>query len=91
MTSSAPRIDPRLVAALERIDDDSLPYAEVCRRIGRVAAELGLAKPCYEQCRVLTRRHRRRELPPDVRSLLLDVAFRARPPEALLELLEGAK
>ncbi|HEX5799188.1 MAG TPA: hypothetical protein VFY02_03720 [Gaiellaceae bacterium] len=91
MTSSAPRIDPRLVAALERIDDESLPFAEVSRRVGRVAAELGLPKPSYEQVRVLTRRHRRRELPPDVRALLLDVAFRARPPEALLELLDGAK
>ena len=58
MTSSAPRIDPRLVAALERLDDESLPYAEVARRLGRVAAELGLAQPSYEQVRVLTRRHR---------------------------------
>ena len=91
MTSSAPKIDPRLVAVLERVDDGTLPVAEICRRVGSAATALDLPRPSYEQLRVLVRRHRRRELPPDARAILLDVALRARPPEALLELLEDAK
>ena len=91
MTSSAPRLDLRLVAAVERLDDGSMPVAEIGRRLGGVAAELGVPRPSYEQIRVLVRRHRRRELPPNAREILLAVACRSRPPEALLELLEGAK
>ncbi len=91
MTSSAPRIDLRLVAALERLDDGTLPVAEVCRRVGRVADELGLVRPSYEQLRVLVGLHRRRRLAPNARELLLDVAARRRAPEALLDLFDGAK
>jgi hypothetical protein len=91
VTSCAPRIDPRLVAAVERLDDEALSLAEVCRRVGRVADALELTRPSYEQLRVLIRLHRGRALPPDARAILLDVALRARPPEALLELFEGAE
>ena len=91
MISSAPRIDLRLVAALERLDDESLPIAEVCRRVGAVADVLEVTRPSYEQLRVLVRLHRRRRLAPNAREILLDVASRARPPEAMLDLFDGAK
>jgi len=91
MTSSAPRIELRLVAALERLDDGAAPAAELWRRLGNVAGALGVAQPSYEQTRVLLRRHRLGRLAPTAGAVLLDVAVRARPPEALLELLDGAK
>jgi hypothetical protein len=87
--SAAPRIDSRLLAALVRVHDKSLPIAEVNRRLGRLARELGLTKPSYEQVRVLVHALRRRELDPTTGEILLDIAFRARPPEALFEHLSG--
>jgi hypothetical protein len=91
MASQAPRIGPTLLAGIERLDDDALPIAEVNRRVGALASHLGLARPSYEQIRVLVHEDRRRGLAPTAGQILLDVAARSRPPEALLELLEGAK
>lgn len=91
MAAQAPRIGPTLLAGIERLDDDSVPIAEVHRRVAALASHLGVVRPSYEQIRILVHEHRRRGLAPTAGELLLDVAFRARPPEALLELLEGAK
>jgi hypothetical protein len=91
MASQAPRIGATLLAGIERLDDESVPIAEVNRRVGALASHLGLARPSYEQTRVLVHEHRRRGLAPTAGQILLDVAARSRPPEALLELLEGAK
>jgi hypothetical protein len=91
MAPQAPRIGPTLLAGIERLDDDSLPIAEVNRRVGTLASHLGLTRPSYEQIRVLVHEHRRRALAPTAGQILLEVAARSRPPEALLELLEGAK
>ena len=91
MSSQAPRIGPTLLAAIERLDDDSVPIAEINRRVGALADGLGIARPSYEQIRVLVHEHRRRGLAPTAGQILLDVAARSRPPEALLDLLEGAK
>jgi hypothetical protein len=91
VAAAAPRIGPILLAGIERLDDDSLPIAEVHRRVAALASHLGLARPSYEQIRVLVHQHRRRGLAPTAGKILLDVAFRSRPPEALLELLTGAK
>ena len=91
MALQAPRIGPTLLAGIERLDDDSVPIAEVNRRVGALASHLGLARPSYEQIRVLVHEHRRRGLAPTAGQILLEVAARSRPPEALLELLEGAK
>ena len=90
MAAAAPRIVPSLHAAIERLDDESLPIAEVYRRVATVAELIGQSRPSYEQIRLLVHEHRRRGLPPSAGQLLLEVGFRARPPEALLELLEGA-
>lgn len=91
MTAAAPRIGPILLAGIERLDDDRLPIAEIYRRVAALAGHLGCTRPSYQQIRVLVHEHRRRGLAPSAGQLLLDVAFRSRPPEALLELLEGAK
>ena len=90
MTTQAPRISSLLLAGIERLDDERLPIAEVYRRVGALASHLGCTRPSYEQVRVLVHEHRRRGLAPSAGQLLLEVAFRSRPPQALLELLEGA-
>jgi hypothetical protein len=65
MVSSAPRIDPRLVVAITRIDDRTVPIAEICRRIGTEADSHGLTRPSYERVRALV--HLWRELEPERR------------------------
>jgi hypothetical protein len=91
MAAQAPRIGPMLLARIERLDDGSLPIAEVNRRVGTLASQIGLTRPSYEQIRVLIHEHRRRGLAPTAGQILLEIAARSRPPEALLELLEEAK
>lgn len=89
----APRLSRRLVEAIARLDDPDLPIAEVNRRIGAEAARLGLFKPSYERVRELVQELRRmrrlRAMRPSTASVLLDVAFRVRPPEALLDHVAG--
>ena len=91
MVVIAPRIDPRLVAALARVDDPGRPIAETNRRLGEIAVALGFRKPSYEQVRVLVHALRRRKLDPDIGELLLDFMLRTRSPEQILELLTGYK
>ncbi len=85
----APRIDSRLVSALERLDDRDVPIAETNRRLARVARELRLFRPSYEQVRRLVRLARRRGRLPSAGDVLLDVAFRVRPSTSILEYLTG--
>lgn len=90
MPAAAPRIDPRLVAALEFLDDARLPIAEVNRRIGEVALRYGMTKPSYEQIRVHVHTMRRIGSAPTTGQILLDIMFRARAPEELVDHLSGA-
>jgi len=87
--SFAPRIDSRLVAAAERLDDLATPIAETNRRVGLVAAELGLLRPSYEQVRSIVTGARRRGRSPSAGDALLDIAFRTRPPTAFVDYLVG--
>jgi hypothetical protein len=87
----APRVDSRLVAAAERLDEATIPIAETNRRLGLVAAELGLVRPSYEQVRRIIKRSRCRGREATTGDVLPDIAFRARPPEALLEHLTGTQ
>jgi len=89
LVAAGPRIDSRLVAALERLDDRDVPIAETYRRLARVARELRLFRPSYEQVRRLVHLARRRGRLPSAGDVLLDVAFRARPPTAILDYLVG--
>jgi hypothetical protein len=86
MAPQAPRIGPTLLAGIERLDDDSVPIAEVNRRVGALASHLGFVRPSYEQIRVLVHEHRERGLAPTAGEILLDVALKTRPPDALLEI-----
>lgn len=89
MVVIAPRIDPKLVAALVRLDDPKEPIAETNRRLGRLAAELDLPKPSYQQVRVILHDIRRRKRGPGIGELLLDLALRTRSPEEILSILTG--
>ena len=64
MTTSAPRFHPRLIRAIHRLDDESVPIAEVWRRVGAWADRSGIARPGYDNVRriVLAERDRRAEL-----------------------------
>jgi hypothetical protein len=86
---SAPRISPRLRAALERIDDGELPIAEIRRRVGAEADRLGLPRPSYERVRELVHESRRLRAQITTGEVLLDVAFRVRPPDALVDQISG--
>jgi hypothetical protein len=87
MLSFAPRVDSRLVAAAERLDNPGTPVAETNRRLGVVAAELGLVRPSYEEVRRIVSESRRRGRQPTAGDVLLDLAFRVRPPDAFLDYL----
>jgi hypothetical protein len=87
MTRCPARIDSRLLAALARIDDSERPIAETNRRLGLVADALGVERPSYERVRRLVREHRRRRIEPGIGGVLLDIALRNRPPEAIVDAL----
>jgi hypothetical protein len=85
MAVSAPTIDPRLLAALSRLDDPRRPIAETNRRLGILADHLAVPRPSYERVRVLVHDLRTQRLTvPSAWDLLLDIAFRSRPPDAVL-------
>jgi len=85
----APRIAPRLLVALDWIDDRSLPMAEVNRRLGAEAARLGLPRPSYQRVRVLVHKLRWMRRQPTTLGVLWDIAWRVRPPEAFLDQVSG--
>jgi hypothetical protein len=88
---SAARISDRLYKRLLELDDPNLPIAETYRRVAAEAERLGLTRPSYERIRVLVHQSRRwkRNRGPGTTSVLVDVAFRVRPPEAVLDQLSG--
>lgn len=86
----APRISPRLIAAIDRLDDERLPIAEVVRRVGLEADRLGLSRPSYQRVRTLVHESRRLHRGPSAGEVLLEVAFRARPSDDLFRLLDGS-
>lgn len=90
MLAFAPRIPQKLLEAIVALDDRTVPIAEISRRVGRKAWELGLPKPSYQRVRELIHQARRLRLRrPTTTSVLLDVCFRIRPPEHLLDALAG--
>ncbi len=64
MTASAPRYDRRLLQAIVALDDERVPIAETCRRVGEAAERMGAPRPSYVHVRRLVQadRERRREL-----------------------------
>jgi hypothetical protein len=57
----APRYDPRILEAVRALDDRTESMAEVSRRIGVAAAQLGLPKPSYVHLRRYILTHRAEE------------------------------
>ncbi|HEX6131965.1 MAG TPA: hypothetical protein VF044_09545 [Actinomycetota bacterium] len=82
MTPAAPRIDQRILAAIAELDRRDVPIAETNRRVGALAAELGLARPSYEQVRAVVHAARNGRRVYGWRDAYLDTAFRVRSPEA---------
>ncbi|SRR6266508_874199 len=89
MPDAAPRIDSRLLAVIERLDDRKRPISETHRRVAAIAELMGLSRPCYEQVRVHVHHLRAGRRDPGPGRILLDIAVRARPPVALLEMFES--
>jgi hypothetical protein len=89
VTTIAPRISPRLLEAIVRLDDRSVPIAEVCRRVGGEADRLRLTRPSYQRVRVLVHESRRIRRRPSTATVLMDVALRVRSPDALVDHLYG--
>jgi hypothetical protein len=84
--SFAPRIPQRLLDEIERQSRRAVPIAEMNRCVGRAAGEMGLYRPSYEQVRVLVHAARclRQRGPVPVSTVMRQVAFRVKPPEAIL-------
>jgi hypothetical protein len=92
VTVFAPRIAPALIEALVELDDRDLPIAEINRRLGDRAEELGLRRPSYQRVRELVHEARAWRPPrrgPTTGQVLLDILFRARHPEELIDHLSG--
>jgi hypothetical protein len=89
VTTLAPRIRKELLEAVVRHDKRTHPIAETCRRVGREADRLGLTRPSYQRIREVVHELRRLRRGPSTTSVLVDVAFRVRPPEAVLDHLSG--
>jgi hypothetical protein len=91
VTRLAARIPEPLYRRLVKLDDESVPIAETYRRLAAEAERRGLTRPSYERVRVLVHQSRRwrRNRGPSTASVLVDVAFRLRPPKAVLDQLSG--
>jgi len=87
MVTIAPRIPIGLLDEIERLSRRTLPIAEINRRVGRAAWRMSLPRPSYERVRVLVHaaRRLRRLSPQTYASLAYEVAFRVRPPVALVD------
>jgi hypothetical protein len=80
----------RLLVEFERLYRPSSSAADLCRALGASAERLGYPRPSYESVRKLVRRRRDwRPRDPTTDEVLVDVVFRARPPEALLDRAAG--
>src|SRR5437867_614448 len=81
----APRISHRLVEAVVRFDDRTVPIAETYRRVGAEAERLGLTRPSYQRIRVLVHESRRIRRGPTSVDLLRLVIAPLRTPDELIE------
>jgi hypothetical protein len=61
VTTAAPRIGQKLLRVIARLDDRSVPIAELNRRVGASAERFGLTRPSYERVRELVHLMRRLE------------------------------
>ena len=89
MVSAAPRIDPRVRRVARRLSRKPLSTADIHRSVGAYAVRLGVARPSYEQIRLVVNEARFTYLARRAtRQLLVEAYFGARPVSDLYELLE---
>ena len=79
MVRSAPRYDPRIREAVRALDDRRESMAEISRRVGVLAARLGLPRPSYVHLRTIIRderekQDRERARREELRAIAADVA-----------------
>ena len=86
MPRFAPRLPLRLLDEIERQSRRRVPIAEINRSVGEKAVAMAIPRPSYERVRMLVHfaRRLRRAGPPSVSTVALDVAFRVRPPNAIV-------
>jgi hypothetical protein len=71
MRSAISPNDPRISALVAALDQDGMPAAETCRRVGAATEEIGLIRPSYQHVRRVVRvERRRRELRAEARKVL---------------------
>lgn len=85
----ATRLTPELVRLAASLARDDLSAAEIHRSLGERAAELGVPRPSYERTRQIVQDVRLEPVVPGWGEVLVDVAWRARPPEAILDKADG--
>jgi hypothetical protein len=76
----APRYDRRILEAVRALDDRTESMAEISRRVGFAAAQLGLPKPSYVHLRRYIVAHREQEdferaRRAEIRRIFADVHF----------------
>ena len=91
MKRSAAHIPERLYRRLDKLDERGVPIAETYRRIATQAEQWGLVRPSYERIRTLVHQSRRwkQSRGPSTSTVLFDVTFRVRPPEAIVDHFAG--
>ena len=75
MVPLAPRYKPQIYELVRKLDERSEPIAEVSRRVGATAVEIGLIRPSYSHLRRVI--HSEREYSDAIRAVIEDVAYRA--------------
>lgn len=80
MVGIAPRYDRRILEAVRALDDRTESMAEVSRRVGVAAAQLGLPKPSYVHLRryIIEQREaddRERARRDEIRRIFADVYY----------------
>jgi hypothetical protein len=81
-------LDPDFAAAMRLLDAIDLPYAEIWRKLGPIAATLGRPRPSYSCVRRYLVEERRRKLERIAfLNALLDDAFRGMGPRAIYRVL----
>ena len=89
-TRAAPRIDARL-SALIAVAPEGMSAADVTRRVGQLAWELGIARPSYEQVRLLLKECRFDAEQLRYRDVLFDIWIGTRPAWDLERFMYGER
>lgn len=89
MCTSAPRIPQRLLVAIDRLDHGGRPIADVIRRVGAEAENMGIPRPSYERVRQLVHASRalRRRRGPSMIQVVTEIGVGGRSADGAVEAL----